>query len=114
MITCPHCNSSNVRRSESSSWYDFLRRFGDRQAFRCRACRQRFFASGGLQPKKQPAGKQRHRQKHPEPRKKARLLRRAITVGVYLLMLSAFGLLLRYLSVDHVRPDSEDTSSPSQ
>jgi hypothetical protein len=87
-----------------------LRRTGSRQAFRCRECRQRFFASPASETLARfvtQSARKHHHHKHMEAGKKTRMVRRIIMISVYLLMFSAFGLLLHYLSVDHVRPSNE-------
>jgi hypothetical protein len=80
---------------------------------------ERFFASGdsagaAQSYKQSTAGAHRHRRRL-SSRKKRRVIRRVITVGVLLIMVATFGLFLRYMSVDHVRPEStDDVNSSSQ
>jgi len=117
-MICPHCTNANVRRSQSSRWSDFLHSSGDRQAFRCRACRQRFFASPTsatpAYAARQPARKH-HRHKSIETRKKRRVLRSMITVGVFLLMFAAFGFLLYYFTLGHAPASNQpDSMAPSE
>jgi hypothetical protein len=118
MMICPHCSSTNIRHSESARWDDFLRRAGDRQAFRCRVCRHRFFASTTsetLARVSRQSARKRRRHQHIQTRKEKRLVRRIITVAVFLLMFSVFGLLLHYLSVDHAGSGNQpDSTAPSE
>ncbi len=114
-MICPKCGNPDVRRSQSSQKDDFLHRHGGRQAYRCRSCRERFFASPGAQISvrtvKQP-GRKNHRLKRLDPKKKKRLIRRLIVIGVVVGMLLLFGAFLRYyLLVDHVPPPPEEDGS---
>jgi hypothetical protein len=43
-MICPNCASSEIRRSQRSSWADVVQQFRGQDAFRCRKCRNRFYA----------------------------------------------------------------------
>ena len=43
-MICPNCSSSEIRRSQRSSWADVVQQFRGQDAFRCRKCRNRFYA----------------------------------------------------------------------
>jgi hypothetical protein len=43
-MICPNCSSSEIRRSQRSSWADLVQQFRGQDAFRCRKCRNRFYA----------------------------------------------------------------------
>ena len=42
-MICPNCGSSEIRRSQRSSWADIVQQFRGQDAFRCRKCRNRFY-----------------------------------------------------------------------
>ena len=48
-----------------------------------------------------------------DPKKKKRLVRKLIVTGVLLGMFALFGILLRYLSVDHVHQEEEQDVTTS-
>jgi len=43
-MICPNCSSSEIRRSQRSSWTDIIQHLRGQDAFRCRKCRNRFYA----------------------------------------------------------------------
>jgi hypothetical protein len=43
-MICPNCGSSEIRRSQRSSWADIVQQFRGQDAFRCRKCRNRFYS----------------------------------------------------------------------
>jgi len=53
-MTCPHCNSADIRRSNSLNWFDSLRLSGGSDPYRCRSCRKRFFHSQTTTKKSSP------------------------------------------------------------
>jgi hypothetical protein len=117
-MTCPQCASSDIRRSNNSSWKDVLPRLRGRQAFRCRKCRHRFFAQASAQPA--TSDPDRHAAKikgdpFSKQWKKRRLFRTIIGVAVIIAMLSLFGLFLRYIAEDHPPKDNaQDMSTPNE
>ena len=48
LARCPHCGSSNLRRSHTDGIRDKILRLFGRRAYRCRDCRDRFHASRSL------------------------------------------------------------------
>lgn len=48
LARCPHCGSSNIRRSHNEGIRDKLLRLFGRRAYRCRDCRDRFHAGRSL------------------------------------------------------------------
>lgn len=118
-MTCPKCNSSDVRRSRDTGWKDTLQSLVGRQPFRCRKCRHRYLAL----PSKRLAANDPNQlcscNTLPDPirkkRRMRRLFRRVIAVSVLVVMFSLFGLFLRYISVDHVpKSDAQDMNSPNE
>ena len=45
-MTCPKCGSENIRPSRHRKWSDLFRATTGREAFRCRRCHERFYATG--------------------------------------------------------------------
>jgi multidrug efflux pump subunit AcrB len=121
-MTCPQCGSSDIRTSRHARWSNVFQRIRGREAFRCRACRKRFFASPSTDPGPQQAiqAKQTHRHaKLISTRSRKRLVRRLVVISIFALAFIAFLLFLRYLttekspSQDSGAVSSHLTSSPS-
>jgi hypothetical protein len=117
-MTCPGCGKSDIRRSRSSSWNDGLQHVLGRQAYRCRGCRRRFYSSAFAQPSlHSPGASQRKHSgvKVVDFRRRKRIVRRIITVAVFVVMFSLFGLFLHHVSQDHP-PQSidQDVDSPNE
>jgi len=115
-MTCPHCGNSDIRRSQSSHWSDAMRHALGRQAYRCRHCRLRFylprFAPAATDTKAESA-EGRKTAKRPDFRKRKRLIRRLITIAVFVVMFSMFGLFLRHITEDRIpanNPQGADSS----
>jgi ribosomal protein L37AE/L43A len=103
-MTCPHCGNSDIRRSHSSQWSDVLHRAFGRDAYRCRKCRLRFYSPRYAQitthatKKSDRSGKAAKRL---DFRRRKRLIRRLITIAVFVVMFAMFGLFLRHIMEDH-------------
>ncbi len=116
-MTCPECGSSEIRASRSIRWSDVFQRVRGREAFRCRKCRQRFFAS--VSPESGPGravqSKQTRRpSKLMSIRSKNRLVRRLILILIFAVAFVIFLFFLRYLTTERIpAPDSGATSSPA-
>jgi len=106
-MICPKCGNSDIRRSHSFDWGDWLHRALGREAYRCRKCRLRFFRLRSTQiaghSKKTPSFSSKG-EKRLDFRRRKRLIRRIITVAVFVVMFSMFGLFLIHVSVDHPPP----------
>jgi hypothetical protein len=104
-MTCPECGSSEVRASSSTRWNDFLQRVRGREAFRCRKCRLRFFASpssdSGSKPTEQSTDIRRPN-KLMSTRSKKRLVRRLIAVVIFAAAFALFWFFLRYLTTERM------------
>ena len=117
-MTCPQCGNSDIRHSHSSHWSDGLYSALGREAYRCRKCRRRFFLprvteiAGHIKGQSNRGNKDA---KHLNFRKRKRLVRRLITIAVFVVMFSLFGLFLRRLTEDHQAPSSsQDAGSSDQ
>jgi len=117
-MTCPQCTSSDIRRSTTSSWSDILPSLRGRRAFRCRKCRQRFYAARLTAPAvhgSDHSGRKIAASKLGKKWMRQRLIRGVIAAGVIVAMFSIFGLFLHYIAVDHPPKDSaQDMGSPNQ
>jgi hypothetical protein len=115
-MTCPHCGNSDIRRSQSSHWSDGLHRALGRNAYRCRKCRQRFFLPSFKQiatHTRKQSERSRKAARRLDFRKRKRLIRRLITIAVFIVMFSLFGLFLQHLTVDHPPAQHADDSGSS-
>ena len=116
-MTCPECGSSEIRASRSTRWSDVFQRVRGREAFRCRKCRQRFFASVSPQsgPERAVQSSRAHRPtKLMSTRSKKRLVRRLVVILIFVVAFVIFWYFLRYLTSEPSPPrDSGATSSLS-
>jgi len=116
-MTCPECGSSEIRVSRSTQWSDVFHRVLGREAFRCRKCRHRFFASDSPEsnPERAVQSKQTHGPtKLMSTRAKNRLVRRVIVILIFAVAFVIFWYFLRYLTREPSPPgDSGATSSLS-
>jgi multidrug efflux pump subunit AcrB len=117
-MTCPKCGSCEVRTSKSARWSDIFQRVRGREAFRCRKCRQRFFASistGYVVPVAEHVvqSTRTHRPtKHISTRRKQRLVKRLVVILIFAVAFILFLFFLRYLTTERMPPsDSETTFS---
>jgi len=96
-MTCPKCGSSDVRKSSSPRWCDVFQRVLGREAFRCRGCRKRFYASASVSILKQvvPRTSKRSRRFLRASAKK-RLARVAVTLLIFAVAFCLFWVVLRY------------------
>jgi type VI protein secretion system component VasF len=87
-----------------------------RQAYRCRTCRQRFYCSAFEEPRRGSGFSQKKRGvKVVDFRRRNRMMRRVVTVVVFVVMFSLFGLFLRHISQDHLpQSNTQDTGSPNE
>ena len=109
-MTCPICNSPDIRVSQHPHWNDVFQRMVGRQAYRCRKCRNRFYASDSFVPiigKTGRTNRARGISGHVSTRQRRRLVGRLIVVAIFVVMFALFLLYLRYLTTD--RPQSEDS-----
>jgi hypothetical protein len=101
-MTCPECGSSEVRSSKSTRWNDFLQRVRGREAFRCRKCRQRFFASPSSESVSNPVTHAHHPTKLMSTRSKKRLVRQLIVAAIFAVAFALFLFFLRYLTTERM------------
>jgi hypothetical protein len=113
-MTCPTCGSLEIRESRSAQWSDFFYRLGDRSAFRCRRCRNRFFAPGDaestpvLAPSPRRAG---HGRGILNSRSKKRFMSRLLVISIFGAAFLVFWFFLRYLTTERP-PSSNSTRNP--
>jgi hypothetical protein len=115
-MICPQCGSTNIRNSRRARWGDVFQRIRGLAAFRCRKCRQRFFASDSAEPGQERIvqSKQSHRPKRLiSSQTKHRLIRRLIVIAIFTVAFALFWYFLRYLTTEP-RPasDSGAVSAP--
>jgi hypothetical protein len=95
-MTCPKCGSQNLRLSRQSEWLDMLHVAARHKPFRCRDCRQRFYAhQSGEQSKLADAAKVSHR---PKPLLAKRTKRRILEAAIFTAMLALFFVILHFLT----------------
>jgi len=115
-MNCPGCGSSEVRASRRTRWSDFLHRARGQDAYRCRNCRLRFFASGsaGQSAENVIPASERHRSKPlPSSRMRRRFKRRLVVIAIFAVAFLLFLLFLRYLITERTPPqDSSVAISP--
>jgi transcriptional regulator NrdR family protein len=113
-MICPECGSSEIRASKSTCWRDVFQRVRGREAFRCRQCRLRFFASESSVsvPERVVQSKPTHRPtKLVSTRMKKRLARQLTVIAIFAVALVIFLFFLRYLTTE--RSPSEDSGAVS-
>jgi hypothetical protein len=114
-MTCPACGSSEIRTSRHARWSDIFQRVRGREAFRCRSCRIRFFASQSSESVLKQAIQSKHTH-HPKKlmtsRAKKRLVKRLIVISIFAVALVLFLIFLRYLTKEPISPP-ESTSISS-
>ena len=113
-MTCPKCGSSEIRESKSIGWNDIFQRVRGREAYRCRKCRQRFFASDSLESGRQKVvlSKDTHGpRKLMSTRAKKRLIRRFVAISIFAVAFYLFWLFLRYITTD--RTPASDSGAVS-
>jgi len=115
-MICPACGSSEIRTSRHTRWSDFFQRVRGREAFRCRTCRLRFFASQSTKsgPEQVVQSKHIHRpQKLMSTRSKKRFVRRLVVILIFAVAFVIFLFFLRYLITERMpASDSGAVSSP--
>ena len=114
-MICPECGSSEVRSSRRSRWNDIFQRIRGREAFRCRKCRQRFFASVSTEsgPEQAVQPKRTHRPaKLMSDRSKKRLVRRLIVNLIFAVAFIIFIFFLRYITTERM-PASDSSAARS-
>lgn len=93
-MKCPKCASADLRASRRKRWRDLLHAPFGRTAVRCRACGNRFYASGpGL-----PNGIRKHGRNHGVKRGTRRIRPWMWELALYTLLLLLFLFFLRYLT----------------
>jgi hypothetical protein len=116
-MVCPQCGSAEIRDSRSTHWNDIFHRVRGLEAFRCRKCRQRFYASTTSEsvPKQVVQAKNSHRPKKlMSERSKKRLVRRLVVVTIFAAAFIIFWFFLRYLTTERMpASDSGAVNSPA-
>jgi hypothetical protein len=107
-MTCPKCDSAEIRPSKHAHLGDSLKRALGLEPFRCRTCGHRFFSSLGVEavPESPPPSKKSSNRprKLIRTRTKKRLLRRLVVISIFGAALVLFWFFLRYMTTDHVAP----------
>ena len=112
-MTCPICGSSDVRQSSNPHWGDVFQRVLGKDAFRCRGCRTRFYASSKGSNSKQvvpPAPSKRSRRFLKASARK-RLARMAVTFLIFAVAFGLFWVVLRYFMA--AKNPTDDTGAVS-
>ena len=115
MIPCPSCGSTEVRVSKTSRWSDVFHSIGGRAAFRCRNCRERFFAKQAGEPTiraSSRSGSNRRSRPHMSSTAKKRLRKRLLIIFIFALALTIFGFFLRYILKEPSAPPESWISRP--
>lgn len=111
-MICPQCGSSEIRSSKSTRVQDVIERVRGRDAFRCRQCRNRFFASdvGGAEAAKTTESKGSSRPKKLiSSRFKKTFTRRLTVISIFAVAAIVFWFFLRYLTTE--RSPSQDSGA---
>ncbi len=104
-MICPTCGSAEIRVSKHPHWDDFLQRIRGREAFRCRKCRLRFFASPSSEfdPAQVRQSMHTHRPKKLiSTRAKKRLIQRLTVISIFAVALIIFLFFLRYITTERM------------
>ena len=116
MIPCPSCGSTEVRVSKTSRWSDVFHLTGGRAAFRCRNCRERYFAKEAAEPavsaSSRPVSSERSRPRMSSAAKR-RLRRRLVIIAIFALAFAIFGFFLRYILREPSAPAESSLFRPS-
>jgi hypothetical protein len=113
-MTCPKCGSSDIRASRRTRWSDVFQWVRGRETFRCRTCRQRFFASDSTEPGPQQVVQSNHSHRPAKlmsTRSKKRLVRRLVVISIFAVAFIVFWLFLRYLTTE--KSSSQDSGAVS-
>lgn len=93
-MNCPKCGSAEVRRSHHHKTRDLLESPFGRIAYRCRKCRNRFYADNDGTPVQH-----RPRSRNSGPKRGTRRLRRwMVEAAIFAIMLLLFLVFLRYVT----------------
>lgn len=112
-MTCPKCGSAKVRSSHQLHMIDYFHRFFGRYAFRCRACRCRFYTSkdeGGAAATFRSRLKRRPTMLHHSMRRK-RLLQKCVPLFIFIAAFVIFWFFLRYITTYREAGDRPDSRS---
>jgi len=115
VIPCPSCGSTEVRVSKTSRWSDVFHLIVGQEAFRCRNCRQRFFAKQAketsVSASLRPGYSQRSRPRMSTTATR-RLQRRLLIIFIFALALTIFGFFLRYILREPSPPSDSGLFNP--
>jgi hypothetical protein len=114
-MICPDCGSSEVRTSRRTRWSDIFQRVRGREAFRCRKCRLRFFASASTQPDPLQAGLPKHAHRPAKLmsyRSKKRLIRRLTVIAIFAVAFMLFWFFLRHITTEQMPPSDSGAIGP--
>lgn len=103
MIACPVCQSEDVRASWSTRITDVFHRLRGRVPFRCRQCRQRFFAALSVAEKQQHAAElteSRSFKHHRSVQSMERLNFLMVVISIFAVAVMLFLLFLRALTTE--------------
>lgn len=93
---------------------DGVRRVLGHEAFRCRKCRHRFYASNSATPDSVPQpskSRSSKRRRHRDPGFRARLWRRMVWITVFTVAFFVFLYFLRFIISERAAPDELPVSS---
>lgn len=110
-MTCPKCGSSDLRHSSSPGWGDAFQRVLGRDAYRCRGCRRRFYASSSNSRSKAlvPPTTSKRSKRLLKASARKRLARLAVTVLIFAVAFGIFWVILRYFMAPKI--STEDTGA---
>ncbi len=112
-MNCTKCGSTDIRKSSDPRWGDVFQRVLGRDAFRCRACRKRFYAAASgpsLKAVTPPAGSKRSKRLLRSSARK-RLTRLAVTLLIFAFAFALFWIVLRYFMAP--KNPTDDTGAVS-
>lgn len=107
-MNCPYCKSTDIRLSQHPHQWDLLHRLRGQEAFRCRACRSRFFAPESALVELEPAQRRLKSLRSNQLRKS--LLRGVGIFATLLLWFVVYWALLRYFTAERELPQDVPAS----
>lgn len=108
MMNCPNCGSADIRVSRHPHAMDAFYRLCDREAYRCRKCRYRFYGAKLAAEEITALHRSRHSYRWSfwrSSRERKRLLRRALFFGIFVAAFIIFWYFLRYITTERIPSD---------
>jgi transposase-like protein len=104
-MNCPKCGSDDIRVSHHAHKMDVIHHMRGEEAYRCRACRHRFYdsksAAVGMKKSHRPVRFLRVPQSRKRFERRERLPYQIMTVTLLAIALSIFWFLLRFIDMLH-------------